>query len=375
MIEVAKPWFSEAEQMAAADAIASGWVAQGPRVEAFERAVADVVGAEHGVALSSATAGLHLALAVAGVGQGDEVVVPSLSFIASANAPTYVGATPVFADVDAATQNLTPASVAAALTPRTRAVLLVHQGGTPADVAGMHAMCDPLGVTVVEDAACAIGSTYDGRPIGSHSDLVVFSFHARKILTTGEGGMVMARRSGDATRLRRLRDHGVDVNASERHRARSTSPEHYVERGFNYRMTDIQAAVGLVQLGRLDELVSRRRELAAHYRRALGDLPGITCVADPPWGRANFQSFWITLPEGCAGRRDELLRQLLVEGISARRGFMAAHLEPVHAGAAALALPVTEELTKRSLVLPLHHGLTLDDLDRVAAVVRSAWPS
>lgn len=191
MIPVMRPWLGEEEAAAAAAAVSSGWVAQGPRVAEFEEAFASAIGIGHAVAVSSCTAALHLALIVAGVGPGDEVVVPSLSFIATANAARYVGAVPVFADVDDATQNLTPTTVEPCLTPRTRAVILVDQAGVPADLDAMRAVCETRRITVIEDAACAVGSAYRGQPVGAHADLAAFSFHPRKLLTTGEGGMLV----------------------------------------------------------------------------------------------------------------------------------------------------------------------------------------
>jgi len=294
-IPVMRPWLGAEEAEAAAAAVASGWVAQGPRVAEFERRVAERVGAPDGVAVSSCTAGLHLALVALDVGPGDEVVVPSLSFIATANVVRYVGASPVFADVDVATGNLTAETVERVLTPRTRAVVVVHQGGVPADVDAIGALCGPRGVEIVEDAACAIGAELGGRPIGSHSDLVVFSFHPRKVITTGEGGMVMARSPQHAARIRRLREHGMSVSAADRHASQRVVLEQYLEVGFNYRMTEIQAAVGLVQLGRLDAVVERRRSLAARYTTP-GRPPGRPPRPTTHPRAANFQSMWVLLP-------------------------------------------------------------------------------
>lgn len=368
-IPIMRPWLGQEEAAALADVVASGWVAQGPRAAEFERALAERVGAAHGVAVSSGTAALHLAMIVLGLGPGDDVIVPSLSYIATANAPRYVGATPVFADVDPATQNLSPDTIAAVLTPATRAVILVHQAGVPADVDAVHVLCDPLGIAVVEDAACALGATYLGRPIGSRSDLVAFSFHPRKIITTGEGGMVMTSRADWAERLRRLRDHGASISAWARHDA-SVVIEEYVETGFNYRMSDLLAGVGQVQVGRLDAIVARRRALASTYQVALADCAGVHIVADPPWGLANFQSFWIVLPDGFPITRDELLGRLLERGILARRGIMAAHLEPTFSGSPHAALPVTERMTRQSLLLPLFHEMTETEQGRVIDAVR-----
>jgi perosamine synthetase len=369
-IPIMRPWLGAEEAEAAAAAVASGWVAQGPRVAEFERAVADRVGSRECVAVSSCTAALHLSLVALGLGPGDEVVVPSLSFIATANAPTYVGATPVFADVDPVTQDLTAKTIEQVLSPATRAVIVVHQCGMPADLAAIHELCDPAGVAVIEDAACAIGSTYQGEPIGTGSELVAFSFHPRKVITTGEGGMLATSDAELAGRLRRLREHGMSVSAAERHAAGRVIIERYLETGFNFRMTDVQAAIGLVQLSRLDEIVARRRRLAGRYRELLRDVPGLEMPVDPSYGETNHQSFWVVLPDGFPVERDELLERLLDAGISARRGIMAAHLEPAHAERSHGDLAVTERLTRRSLLLPLFHEMTEQEQDRVAAALR-----
>ena len=339
MIPVTRPWLGEEEAAAAAAALASGWVAQGPRVAEFEEAFASALGTGHAVAVSSCTAALHLALVAAGIGPGDEVIVPSLSFIATANAVRYVGAHPVFADVDLATQNLLPETVAPHVTGRTRAVILVDQVGVPADLDAMRALCDPLGITVIEDAAYGAGSTYRGRPVGAGAALAAFSFHPRKLITTGEGGMLTTPDGSIATRVRRLREHGMDISAADRHRSQQPVIEHYTEVGFNFRMTDIQAAVGIVQLGKLERLVARRRELAERYRRLLSDIPGLRMIGDPDFGATSYPSFWVLLPDDSPVSRDEMLHSLAQAGVSARRGVMAAHLEPGLQGSSARSSP------------------------------------
>ncbi len=369
-IPVMRPWLGQDEADAAAEAVRSGWVAQGPRVATFEERVAERVGAGYGVAVSSCTTALHLGLLLLGVGPGDEVVVPSLSFIATANVVVQAGAEPVFADVDPLTLNLTAEAVEAALTTRTRAVILVHQAGTPADIDAVAAVCAPRRVPILEDAACAIGATYKGRPIGASGNLAAFSFHPRKVITTGEGGMLLTGDAEMAGRGRRLREHGMNVSAASRHQADRLVLEAYEEVGFNYRMTDMQAAVGLVQLSKLDAIVTRRRTLAAAYRRMLADVPGLQMADDPPYGRSNFQSFWITLPDDFPVSRNELLERMLAEGISGRRGIMAAHLEPAYTGRPAGRLPATERVTSRSLILPMFHEMTDDQQRHVADVIR-----
>ncbi|HEU5354346.1 MAG TPA: DegT/DnrJ/EryC1/StrS family aminotransferase [Actinocrinis sp.] len=371
-IPVMIPWLGKAEADAAAEAVLSGWVAQGPRVARFEEEFAARVGARHAVAVSSCTTALHLALVACGIGPGDEVIVPSFSFIATANAVRYVGATPVFADVDLETGNLTPETVEPVVTDRTRAVMLVHQGGMPADVDAMRTLCIRHGLELVEDAACAIGSEYLGKPVGAGSAIAAWSFHPRKLLTTGEGGMLTLDREDWAGRLRRLREHAMDLSAAARHASSGPTFESYLETGFNYRMTDIQAAVGLVQLEKLAAMVERRRQLADRYYELLADIPGLTPVRDPEYGRSNFQSFWVLLDPARfpGGSRDATLHRLAAAGVSARRGIMASHLEPAYEGTDHVPLPNTERLTRDSLILPLFHALTEAQQEHVVDVLR-----
>ncbi|MFD5828140.1 DegT/DnrJ/EryC1/StrS family aminotransferase [Lentzea sp. NPDC060358] len=366
MIPVMRPLLGEEEALAAAEAVRSGWVAQGPRVREFEEAFAASVGANHGVAVSSCTTGLHLAVHVLGIGPGDEVVVPSLSFIATANSVRYTGATPVFADIEAATGNLTASTVEPVLTERTRAVMVVHQAGVPADVDAIKALCEPRGIAVIEDAACASGSTYKGKPVGANALLAAWSFHPRKLLTTGEGGMVTTDDPDWVVRLKRLREHGMSVSAADRHHGGSAVIEQYLETAFNYRMTDIQAAVGLVQLSKLDMIIARRRELAARYHELLDGV--VETVADPEYGTTNYQSFWVWLPEGGPDRQ-AVLSGLAERGVSARRGIMASHLEPAYYGHDSAPLPVTEEFTARTLILPLFHEMTESEQDQVVTAL------
>ncbi|MFF2271649.1 DegT/DnrJ/EryC1/StrS family aminotransferase [Agromyces sp. NPDC058136] len=373
-INVMQPWLGAEEVAAVTEVIESGWVAQGPKVGEFERAFAEAMQAAEAVAVSSCTTALHLALVVAGIDAGDDVVVPSFSFIATANAPSYVGARPVFADVDAVDGNVTADTIAAALTPATRAVIVVDQGGVPVDLDPIRALCDPRGIVVIEDAACGAGSTYRGRPVGAGAAVATWSFHPRKILTTGEGGMLTTDDADWAARARRLREHAMSLSAVERHASLVSPPEEYGEVGFNYRMTDLQAAVGLVQLGRLAEVVDVRRANAERYRAGLAGVPGIRLVADPEWGTGNFQSLWLEVGAEYPLDREQLLLALAEDGISARRGIMAAHRQPAYSGrdSGTVPLPVTERLTDATLILPLFHQMTGDELDRVVRVIRES---
>lgn len=374
-IPVARPEMGEPEWQAVREVIESGWVTQGPRVEAFENAMAEQHGAAHAVAVSSCTTALHLSLVVAGVQPGDEVVVPSMSFIATANAVVHAGATPVFAEVEADTFNLDLADVERRITDRTRAIVLVHQLGLPADIEGCRALAERHGLSVVEDAACAIGSGYHGYPIGSHGELVAFSFHPRKLVTTGDGGMVLTSSAEHAERLRLLRQHGMSVNDRVRNAAASVIREQYVEVAWNYRLTDIQAAMGIEQLRRLPGMVSRRQELAARYDAAFAGHELLRPPARPAGTSWNVQSYAVRLEGWGADRRDAVMQELLDRGIASRAGVMTAHREPAYAGpdgAPPVSLPVSEAASDGSLVLPLYTQMSEDDLDTCALEVLAA---
>jgi perosamine synthetase len=333
MIPITKPIIGEDEIQAAAQALRSGWVSQGPRVAAFEQAFAAYIGVEHACAVSSCTTALHLALLVVGVKPGDEVITVSHSFIATANSIRYCSARPVFVDIQPDTFNINPALIEPAITDRTKAILCVHQVGMPCDLPAILEVASRHGLPVIEDAACAIGSeirigdTWEriGKP---HGDIACFSFHPRKVITTGEGGMLTTRNPDWGSQLRLLRQHCMSVPDTKRHASSDVIFESYREVGFNYRMTDIQAAVGCEQVRRLPEIVNKRREIAARYTSLLSEVPGLGLPCEPDWARSNWQSYCVRLPESNDQRR--VMQHMLDAGVATRRGIMCSHREAAY---------------------------------------------
>jgi perosamine synthetase len=378
MIPIARPSLDEREADAVRRVILSGWITQGPEVAAFEREFAECVGAPHACAVSSCTTALHLALLAAGVGSGDEVITVSHSYIATANSIRYCGATPVFVDISPDTFNIDPDLIEAAVSPRTRAILCVHQMGMPCDLGRIARTAEEHSIPLIEDAACAIGSEIlwngewerIGRP---HGDAACFSFHPRKILSTGDGGMITTRHKDWDTRFRLWRQHGMSVPDTVRHSSNSIIFESYPEVGFNYRMTDLQAAIGREQLKRLPELVGGRRRSATIYGDLLGDIPDLCLPAEPEWARSNWQSYCVRLPEGSG--QTQIMQALLDGGIATRRGIMCAHREPAYhhqSWRSVGPLSASERAQDECILLPLYHQLGHEEQRFIASQLRVA---
>ena len=409
-IPVTIPWLGNEEAKAAGKAILSGWVTQGPRVEAFEKAFASYVGASHACAVSSCTAALHLALMAVGVGPGDVVLTVSHSFIATANSIRHCGAEPVFLDIDPVTGNMDPEELAQTLSQgferrdkqywyknvnrlavgesplckiaepigRLAAILTVHQVGIPCDMKRILRLARDYEVPVIEDAACAIGSeiTFDGgnnwEKIGRpHGEIACFSFHPRKVITTGDGGMLTTNDARYDHSFRLMRHHGMSISDRERHVSDQVIFEAYLNTGYNYRMTDIQAAIGIEQLKRLPEILKKRRSLAAVYFEAFSKIPGLAFTSEPEYSRTNWQSYIIRLDD--ASKQKKVIRKLQHKGISARRGIMCAHLESPYSRAwPAGCLPHSENVQESEIIIPLYPAMTLEDIYYIVSVLRDA---
>lgn len=380
IIPLTRPWFGKEEVKAAKEAILSGWITQGPRVEEFEKQLSQYVNSKYACAVSSCTAALHMALLAVGVKPANAVVTVSHSFIATANAIRHCGAEPAFVDIDLDTYNMSSESLERFLRQdckiihkklfyqkrRVAAILAVHQLGMPCNLKDILTLASQFKLPVVEDAACALGSKIKigsrweriGRP---HGEIACFSFHPRKIITSGEGGMLTTNNLQYDKLFRLLRHHGMSVSDRVRHTADKIIFEEYIISGYNYRMTDIQAAIGIEQLKKLNALIKKRKELVEIYREGLKDIDWLVLPEESKYCRANWQSFQVMLREDGPLGRDELMQYLLDRGVSTRRGVMNAHQEPPYSSYR-WNLANSEKARDRCLLLPIFSSLSIKHL-------------
>lgn len=369
-IPIAKPYLQKEEAQSAYDTILTGWVTQGPRVQEFEEKFAKYVGSKYAVAVSNCTTALHLSMIVSGIKEGDEVICPSMSYVATANCIRYVGAKPIFAEINPKTYNLDIEDVKKRITPQTKAILLVHQIGMPADIDAFADLCKEKNIKLIEDAACAVGTSYKDKKIGGHSDLVCFSFHPRKVITTGDGGMISTSNEAFYKRLKLLRQHAMSVNDRLRHESSKVIFEDHLELGYNYRMTDIQASVGIKQLERLDWIVAERRKIALNYHEKLKNIACITLPVEEEGYFSNYQSYSICLKDNSPISRNDFMQKMLEKGIATRRGIMTSHRETAYKYLNINDLAITEQAADQSILLPLYIPMDKEDQDYVIEAIK-----
>lgn len=383
-IPIAKPYFTGEEPALIAQALESGWVSQGPLVEKFENTVAKYAGAKFAVATTSCTTALHLSMLIHGIGAGDEVICPSYSFVATANGVRHAGAEPQFVDIDANTLNICPVAteefIAANYTSdmvnkktgkKLKGILIVHQIGIPADIDAFKKITESRGLTLLEDSACALGSFYKNQPIGSSGFTNSLSFHPRKVISCGEGGMILTGSEKVAETAKILRAHGASISDYARHKSGSTAYESYDVVGYNYRMTDIQAALGVKQMDIIEKLIARRLEIGDRFNKAFSQIEGLEIITPPSYvTRWNYQSYPIRLAKGTTEDRNKVMAYMQEQGIATRRGIPPIHKEPVYRSGATL--PNTESVSERSLFLPIFMTLTDDEVEHIIKSVKAA---
>lgn len=376
IVQIATPSMGEDEWLAVREPIEAGWLTQGPKVAAFEHEFSELHQVPHALATTSCTTALHLGLAAMGIGPGDEVIVPSFTWIATANAVLYCGATPVICDVDPATFNIDPISVSHKLTDRTKAVMAVHLFGRCADMDALRAII-PEKIKIVEDAACAAGASYNGVSAGALGDAAAFSFHPRKSVTCGEGGMLTFSDDEFAARARILRNHGASISEEQRHRGPQPwlLPE-FEELGYNYRMTDVQAAIGLVQLKKLTGFIAERNNRANWYKEALSELDWLQTPQACPKGTHSWQAYVTTVdPKQAPISRNELMARLHLRGVATRPGTHAIHMLGYYAnrfGFCPADFPGSRACVENTMAIPLHNCMTDDDYEYVVAMIKEA---
>jgi perosamine synthetase len=372
IIPYGRQWIDEADIRAVVDVLRSDWITTGPKVSEFEHAVMDFVGAEHAVAVNSGTAALHAAMCAIGVGDGDEVILPPMTFVATANCVVFQGATPVFADVDADTLLINPAEVESKITERTKAIIAVDYAGQPCDYNALRDIAERHGLVLIADACHSIGAQFNGRNVGTLADLSVFSFHPVKHITTGEGGMVVTDETKFAEKMRRFRNHGIATDYKQREDQKTWFYE-MVELGYNYRITDFQCALGLSQLKKLPSLLEKRRSIASHYDNAFASVSAIQPLSTQKHALHAYHLYVIKLNLKALGlSRKKLFQKMRNKGIGANVHYIPAHLHPYYRknfGTYSNLCPIAEKVYEQIISIPIYPGMTDKDIKKVINVI------
>lgn len=374
-IAISLPSTGEEEWNAVREPLMTGWLTQGPKVAAFEKAFAERHQVKHALATTSCTTGLHLILAAMGIGPGDDVLVPAFTWVATANVVLYCGATPVFVDVDPITNNIDPRDVARRITSKTKALIIVHLFGLCADMDALRAVL-PAGLPIIEDAACGAGASYNGIPVGGLGDAAAFSFHPRKSITTGEGGMVTTQNAELAATMDKLRNHGAEISEEQRHKGpRPYLLPEFNLLGFNYRMTDLQGAVGLVQLGKLDSFIAERQQWAEYYRERLADVAWLRMPVFPENGNHAWQAFVVYVdPDKAPMPRNDIMERLQAQGIATRPGTHAVHMLGYYSEQFNIKpedYPGALNCNDNTMAIPLHNRMSAEDFEYVVDALRA----
>ncbi len=374
-IPFALPYLDDEEVEAVGEVIRSNWVSQGSRVMDFEKALSEYVGARFGIATNSCTSALHLSLLLSGIAPGDEVICPSFTCMATANAIHHVGATPVFVEIDPRTFNLDPAHVEEAITPKTRGIMAVHQIGLSADMDELIRIANDHDLVIVEDAATALGGEYKGKRIGALGSPTCFSFHPRKVITSGEGGMITTDDETFMEKARIVRAHGASISDLERHHAKGTIYASYPVVGYNYRMTDMQGVMGTIQMKKLPFMLQQRHRISHSYDELLSDIDEVETPYVPEALVHSYQSYLIRFHSESGIDRDGMIRQMAERGIACRHGIAPLHMEPYYRDLyGEMHLPVTEQVSRETMFLPIYPTMNEDEIDYVVSNLKELIP-
>jgi perosamine synthetase len=376
-VPLMKPWLDEEEWYAMKDVILSGWVSQGPKVKEFEQKVAAYIGVRHAVAMNACTSAMHIAMKIAGVKYGDEVIVADSTCMANVNAINMAGAVPVFVDIDPDTYNIDPKLIEAKITPKTKVIMNIDQVGLSNDLDALKAICDKHGLTLLDDAATAFGGKYKNKFLGSHNVMATYSFHPRKMITTGEGGMLVTDDDNIAEQARILRATGASVSDLDRHKAKGLILQKYYDSGYNYRLTDMQAAMGIVQLTKIDAMLEQRKNQAEYYNEHLAEISDLQLPFVPEYATPAWSSYCIKINPKSKKTVPEVLQTLAAANISARFGIQPLHQEPYfeNQNYRDEDFPVSCAIADQTFFVPIYPGMTAQQQQYIVETLKQIFQS